>query len=190
MNSQQAERNLEMNSCCTLSAETIASDRHKAGEACCLITEKTMAPERAECPVSKTVSRRVQHRTVEHLVKPEKRALIEDVQYYFCAEPTCDVVYFPIHSSVSFTKNDMLVKVFSKDRGDDVSVCYCFDWTRARINEQIAASGKSTAAMEIAREIKAGRCLCDVKNPKGECCLGDVNRVVREAMLSHGGLAK
>ncbi|MGH2569125.1 MAG: putative iron-sulfur cluster-binding metallochaperone [Bacteroidota bacterium] len=173
-----------MNSCCTLPIETIASDQHKTEDACCLITEKTVAPDRAECPVSKTTSRKVQHRTVEHLVKPEKRALIADVQYYFCAEPTCNVVYFSTQDSTAFTKADILVKVFSKDSSDDVNVCYCFDWTRGKIKEQINKTGRSTASVEIAKEVKAGRCLCDVKNPKGECCLGDVNRVVKEAKFS------
>lgn len=127
-----------MNSCCVLPVETIAADQHKKGESCCLVTEQTSAPTRAECPVSKTSSRRVQHRTVEHLVKPEKRGLIADVQYYFCTESTCDVVYFSNQDATAFTKDDILVKVFSKDGGDDVNVCYCFDWTRAyqRANQQ------------------------------------------------------
>jgi hypothetical protein len=38
--------------------------------------------------------------------------------------------------------------------------------------------------MEIAREIKAGNCACDIKNPKGECCLGDINLFVKE-VLAH-----
>lgn len=173
-----------MNSCCSLPVEVIAADLHKSGDACCLVTEQTAAPAKAECPVSRTPSKKVQHRTVEHLVKPEKRALIANVQYYFCAELSCDVVYFSPEESVVFTKSDILVKVFSKDSGEDVNVCYCFDWTRARIKEQINKTGRSTASVEIAKEVKAGRCLCDVKNPKGECCLGDVNRVVKEALSS------
>jgi hypothetical protein len=171
-----------MNSCCTLPIETIASDQHKPDDTCCLVTEQTNAPARAECPVSKTSSRRVQHRTVEHLVNAEKRGLIADVQYYFCADPACDVVYFSNQDAAPFTKDDLLVKVFAKDRGDDVNACYCYDWTRARIKEQIARMGKSTASLEIAKEVKAGRCLCDVKNPKGVCCLGDVNTFAKSVI--------
>ncbi|MGH7454108.1 MAG: hypothetical protein ACRENG_22335, partial [bacterium] len=75
-------------------------------------------------------------------------------------------------------------KVFAKDRGDEVPACYCFDWTRRRIKNEIENTGKSTASMQIAKEVKAGNCACDIKNPKGECCLGDVNLVVKDALLA------
>ena len=173
-----------MNSCCTLPVETIASDKHKVKDECCLVTEKTEAPPKAKCPISGTLSRKVQHRTVEHLVKAERLSTIQNVQYYYCTEPTCSIVYFSNEAVLTFTKDDIAIKVFTKDRGDDVNVCYCFDWTRGRIKDQIERTGRSTAAVEIAREIKAGNCVCDIKNPKGECCLGDVNAVVKEAMKS------
>lgn len=172
-----------MNSCCTQPVEVIAADQHH-GESCCLVEEKTHAPARAACPVSGTLSRQVQRRTLEHLLKPEKIDSIQKVQYYYCKEPACNVVYFSNENAPFFAIDDLKVKVFAKDGGDDVPVCYCFDWTRGRIKQQLSATGSSTAALEIAREIKAGRCACDIKNPKGECCLGDVNLVVKETMLA------
>ena len=177
-----------MNSCCTQPVEVIAADQHHA-ESCCLITEKTPAPAKAECPISKTLSRKIQRRTLEHLLKPEKIDSIQNVQYYYCREPTCNVVYFSNENAPFFSIDEVAVKVFAKDRGDNVPVCYCFDWTRARIKQQIKETrkglppGRSTAALEIARAIKAGQCACDLKNPKGECCLGDVNSFVKELML-------
>ncbi|NUM78748.1 copper chaperone Copz family protein [candidate division KSB1 bacterium] len=174
-----------MNSCCTKPLEAIAAGQHKSGEDCCLVVEKTAAPARAACPVSGTLSRKVQHRTLEHLLKPEKLGFLLEVQYYYCKESTCNVVYFSNEDGPFFTTNDVAVKVFVKDQGDDVPVCYCFNWTRARIKQEIRESGKSTAAVEIAREIKAGTCACDIKNPKGECCLGEVNSFVKEIAFPH-----
>lgn len=174
----------EMNSCCTQRLEVIAADQHHDSESCCLVTEKTPAPARAKCPVSVTPSRKVLRRTLEHLLRPEMIGGIRDVQYYYCKEPTCKVVYFSNENMPFFSVDDVNARVFVKDQADDVSVCYCFDWTRARIKQQIRETGKSTAAIEIAREIKAGNCACDTKNPKGECCLGDVNAVVKEALLA------
>ena len=171
-----------MNSCCAQPLEVIAADQHHGEESCCLITEKTPAPARAECPVSGTPSRKVQRRTLEHLLKPEKIDSIQHVQYYCCTEPVCSVVYFSNENVLLFTTDDVAVKVFVKDQGKEVPVCYCFEWTRARIKQQIKETGKSTAALEIAREIKAGTCACDIKNPKGECCLGDVNTFVKEVL--------
>lgn len=168
-----------MNSCCVNSIEVIAEDKHKDDEQCCLVTDVTPAPPRAECPVSKTLSRKVQRRTLEHLLKPEKIGTIQNVQYYYCTDPNCTVVYFSNETVPYFTVDDVSVKVLPKDKGDDVNVCYCFNWTRARINEGIASTGKSTASLRIAEEVKAGNCACDIKNPKGECCLGDVNSFLK-----------
>lgn len=173
-----------MHSCCNQPIETIAADKHKVDDACCLVTETSPAPARANCPVSHTLSRKVQHRTVEHLVKPERRSEIQNAQYYYCTDPNCSVVYFSDETVPFFSKDDILVKVFVKDKGDDVNVCYCFDWSRGRIKQQIGETGKSTASTEIAREVQAGRCMCDIKNPKGECCLGDINMTLKEALRS------
>jgi hypothetical protein len=170
-----------MSSCCVLPVEVIAADQHKTGDECCLVTEKTPAPARTECPISKTLSRKVQRRTLEHLLKPENVGSMQKVQYYYCTDQACRVVYFSNENVPYYTVDDVKVKVFAKDTGNDVHVCYCFDWTRGRIKEQSAETGKSTAALEIAREVKAGNCACDIKNPKGECCLGDVNLVVKES---------
>ena len=173
-----------MHSCCNQPIETIAANQHKMGDTCCLVTETSTAPVKASCPSSGTLSRKVQHRTVEHLVKPEKRLEIRNVQYYYCTDPNCSVVYFSNGEVPFFSKDDIIVKVFAKDNGDNVNVCYCFDWFRGRIKQQIIDTGRSTASMEIAQEVKAGRCMCDIKNPKGECCLGDVNLVVKDVTLS------
>ncbi len=170
-----------MNSCCTQPVAVIAADQHH-GENCCLVEEKTPTPARAECPVSGTLSRKVQRRTLEHLLKPEKLGALREVQYYYCKEPACTVVYFSNEDVPFFSIDDVAVKVFAKDQGDEVPVCYCFDWTRGRIKQQIRELGQSTAAVEIAREIKAGHCMCDIKNPKGECCLGEVNAFVKEVV--------
>lgn len=171
-----------MNSCRTQPLEAIAADQHRSDESCCLVTERMPAPASAECPVSGTLSRKVQRRTLENLLKPEKIGSMRNAQYYYCKEASCNVVYFSNENLPFFTTDDVAVKVFAKDQGDDVPACYCFNWTRTRIRQQIRETDRSTAALEIAREIKAGRCACDVKNPKGECCLGDVNFVVKEAM--------
>lgn len=46
--------------------------------------------------------------------------------------------------------------------------------TRAEIQK-----GDSTAQQIIMQEVKAGRCACEVKNPAGTCCLGDVTRAAQ-----------
>lgn len=126
-----------MNACCPEPVEVIAADQHQSGDDCRLVTKTMPAPSRAACPVSGTLSRKVRHRTLEHLLNPPQRGAIREAQYYFCTEPMCDVVYFSNEETPAFSIADLAVRVFAKDCGDEVPVCYCFDWTRARISREI-----------------------------------------------------
>lgn len=143
-----------------------------------LVVTDSAAPRTAPCIGCTTPSRAVHRRTLEHLVKPVKAATIQDVQYYYCSNSHCEVVYFSNENVPVFTVEDVKVRVFAKDLGENVAVCYCFDWTRARIKNELIQTGHSTAPANIAREIEAGNCACDVRNPKGECCLGDVRSFI------------
>ncbi len=170
-----------MNECCTLPVEKIMANEHKPDGVCCLISEVTEAPPRADCPESGTSSRKIQHRTIEHLVKPELVAQILASQYYYCAAPDCPVVYFSPDGARKFTTEDLQVAVLAKDPGKDVNVCYCYDWTRGRIEDEIRETGVSTASRKVAEKVGASLCECDIKNPKGTCCLRDLDTYVREA---------
>lgn len=148
---------------------------------CAIAPEIIGAPVKADCPLSGTQSHRVLHETLENLIVPDKRDLIsKDIQYYFCSDLNCPVVYFSNDKLPLFEKSDLILKVYSKDNGEDVNVCYCFDWTRKRLSDQIKTTGSSTAFNEITEEVKAGNCVCESKNPKGVCCLGDIQKYIKE----------
>jgi CopZ-like zinc binding protein len=104
-------------------------------------------------------------------------------QYYFCAARGCDVVYFSVDPQAPiFRRGDLLVRVGAKEESDSIPVCYCFGFTRKDIENEIAAKGRSTVAERISAEVSRGNCACEVKNPSGKCCLGDVTRIVRDHM--------
>jgi hypothetical protein len=97
----------------------------------------------------------------------------------FCAGANCPVVYFD--RGVVFREADLVVRVHAKHPDDDdVPICYCFRITPATLERQIAIGGRSTARDEIAALVRAGRCACEVKNPKGTCCLGDLARAEQQ----------
>lgn len=98
----------------------------------------------------------------------------------YCATARCDVVYFEHEAGVVFRERDVVVPLHAKQPdNEDVPVCYCFGHTPRSIRDEIEATGSSTATAVITTEVKAGRCACEVRNPKGSCCLGDVARVER-----------
>lgn len=95
----------------------------------------------------------------------------------FCATESCLVVYFDRHAGVTFGEADLTVRVHAKHPADDdVPVCYCFDISR----RSLALTPAETREM-VTGEVKAGHCACEVRNPKGTCCLGDLRRLEEEA---------
>jgi NAD(P)H-nitrite reductase large subunit len=108
-------------------------------------------------------------------------------QYYFCEARDCDVVYFASDAQAPiFRRQDLLVRVGAKAEADPIQICYCFGFTRQDIEKEIAETGRSTVPDRIAAEVKAGNCACELKNPSGKCCLGDVTRVVRDSLRGVG----
>ena len=61
---------------------------------------------------------------------------------------------------------------------DPIPLCYCFGFDESHLREEISKTGSTTVPERISRLIREGLCSCDVRNPSGKCCLGDVNRAV------------
>ena len=148
---------------------------------CCSVNGKSAAaPAVMACPVNGARSKRVGMLTVRSLVRHLPLGMT-DAQYYFCEGPGCDVVYFPSNLQAPiFRRVDLLVRVGAKETESPIPLCYCFGFTRKDIQDEIAEKGRSTIADRITAEVKAGNCACEVKNPSGKCCLGDVTRAVHD----------
>ena len=154
---------------------------------CCSANTKTCtAPAVMACPVNGARSKQVDMLTVKSLVRHLPLGM-PNTQYYFCNAPGCDAVYFPLDTQAPlFRREDLVVRVGAKEIEDPLPVCYCFGFTRQDIWEEIRGTGKSTVAERIAAEVEAGRCACEVKNPSGKCCLGDVTRAARDRLNQKG----
>jgi hypothetical protein len=152
---------------------------------CCSVDARTgTAPAVMACPVNGTRSKHVDMLTVKSLVR-QLPLRMPNTQYYFCEAPDCDVVYFPFDAQApTFRREHLLVRVGAKEKTDPIPVCYCFGFTRKDIQDEIVETGHSKVAERITQEVKAGNCACEVKNPSGKCCLGDVARVMQDSMRS------
>lgn len=136
----------------------------------------------AQCPECGELGKTVQRITLGALLKPEKRPQIpRQEEFCFCRNATCDVVYF-ISDRVFFRKNDLNILVGLKEpQNPRVPVCYCFGWTPEKIQAEIKSTGKTTAIDQIKTQVQAGNCYCEITNPQGSCCLGNVSKAVKEA---------
>lgn len=117
----------------------------------------------------------VDRTTIDALLKPESLSQVSGSQYMFCASPNCPVVYYAADGT-QFKKEQIRVRVGFKETEDPIPLCYCFDVTECMIREEIQRTGRSTAESRIRAEVKAGTCRCEVENPSGRCCLGEVIR--------------
>ncbi len=111
------------------------------------------------------------------------------VEYRFCRTPDCPTVYYSADGEQQFGEDDIREQVYQKHpASDDVLVCYCFVYSPATIRAELSQTGHSSAVESITAGIQAGQCACDIRNPQGSCCLGNVRAVVeRGAARQHSG---
>lgn len=131
------------------------------------------------CPGCGTVGRKIDTITPKALLTSAALRCGIPGEPRFCANVTCDIVYFG--DEVFFTTADLVIEVFAKTSRASVPVCYCFGYTPAMIGREVAQTGSSSARQMIIAEVQARHCACEVRNPKGSCCLGDVAIVERRA---------
>lgn len=142
------------------------------GEPCC------QPPASAcPCPVCGQSAKSVPALTLEQHVPTQLRAKLGNVAS-FCANPSCEVVYCA-PSGATVRVGETVLPVTVKDSGDEVHVCYCFDFKRADIRRELEASGKTEIPDRIRNGIKDGLCDCERKNPQGSCCLGNVAAAIK-----------
>ena len=134
------------------------------------------------CPRCGEKGKTVSLATVGAMAKTEvEAAKLIAQEYKLCPNRDCPVVYYT--EEVQIEKRELRVPVNFKERNYEGPVCYCFNHTVASIRAEVQTKGYSTAQGTITQEVKAGRCACEVKNPAGTCCLGDVTRAVRAVMV-------
>jgi hypothetical protein len=146
---------------------------------CCSVAQTEPTAER--CPHCAEKGKAVSLATVGSMVKKTVAAeKLSRARYWLCRNVGCPVVYFA--SAIAIEKSELRVLVNFKENDYDGPVCYCFDHTVSSIRAEIQSTGRSTAQGVITKEVQAGRCACEVKNPAGTCCLGDITRTAQAVM--------
>jgi hypothetical protein len=106
-------------------------------------------------------------------------------EFRFCPDAGCDVVYFTADGQ-RFTTADVRVPVWQKLPFGNRPICYCFGESETSMRSDVA-NGEGARVIERVREhIAAERCVCEVRNPRGACCLGDVMAAIKRIEASAG----
>lgn len=133
------------------------------------------------CPSSGGPGLSVDAVAVKALLTVEALRRFEPGEYRFCPDAQCDTVYFDT-ASRTFTCADLRVPVWQKEPPGARLYCYCFGENEAAIRAEIARAARSFAVERVTAHIRAGRCACEVRNPRGTCCLGDLVQAVKRLL--------
>ena len=136
-------------------------------ESCCSIP--AVEGNAARCPASGYEGKPVDWTTVAALTSgpvPSRQ------DFRLCRDPECEVVYYGSAGTVLRT-GDLNVQPGFKE-GSGGLVCYCFLHREADVARELAERGTTGIFDSIKRQVKAGNCACEVRNPSGKCCLGEV----------------
>jgi hypothetical protein len=151
-------------------------------QCCCPVPADTQ-PNTSVCPASGTAGAPVDLMTVKALLTTDALSRLRVIDHRFCSEPSCDVVYFDA-SGGCYRRGDIRVPVWQKEPFGARLVCYCFGETEATIRQEIETTGSSRAVDRVREHIAAKRCACEVRNPRGACCLGDLIAAVKRVDAS------
>jgi len=134
---------------------------------------------KAACPTNQQVGKAIDTLTLKALLAlPLTQVAHND--YRFCPDPNCSTVYYSTDGEQLFTESDLRERVYQKHPdADEYLVCYCFQHTVGSIRKEFAKTGSSSVIDQITSGIQAGQCACDIRNPQGDCCLGNVRQVVK-----------
>jgi hypothetical protein len=151
------------------------------GNDCCTPQPKG----KTACPICSEWAKGVLGKTLEHLLTDEAKSTLTCLDgFYFCKTPSCEVVYF--RDKELLTQKDINVVVGHKDGASPATVCYCFEWSKEKIKAELQDSGESTATEDIKHKMDTLGCSCEILNPSGGCCLGDVGKAVKDIKEEFG----
>jgi len=145
-------------------------------EDCCTVKPGPQ-PAPTHCPQCGKPGKAVDRITLKALLRPAALMRLSAPEHRFCPTPGCPVVYFGLGEI--FDKEEILVPVFQKETRGARTVCYCFAITASDVHRELVETGRVTASDRVTALVKAERCACEVKNPQGNCCLGNLAAVAR-----------
>ncbi|SOC22049.1 hypothetical protein SAMN05880501_113118 [Ureibacillus xyleni] len=132
------------------------------------------------CPSCNNKAKIVKLITLKSLLKPSALEIINaNENHYFCSTKDCEIVYFDTNNK-KYLVTDIKVAVHQKDILDTTPICYCFHWTKEKIKSYFEQGLLPHPLEHIRENIKENRCGCEVNNPQGSCCLGNVTKYIKE----------
>ena len=150
-------------------------DNKSEGNNCCTPQPKG----KVECPSCNIKAKGVLGKTLNALLKEETKLSLECLDgFYYCKTSSCKTIYFK--KDKVLTQKDIDIVVGLKDGASSATVCYCFNWTKKKIKEELMHTNNTIALDDIKEKMNTIGCSCEVLNPSGGCCLADVSKAIKD----------
>lgn len=132
----------------------------------CCSSSPIEKPKKYSCPINGKEYKTVSIKTIQHQIKQPWHWQAKEQAYFFCDDPTCDVVYFGEDKSI-IKKSALRSRIGIKEGKVDSTICYCFD-----VCNEDYQNNKSIKEY-VTEQTKNKTCDCEIRNPSGKCCLKD-----------------
>ncbi len=153
-------------------------------DSCCTLPNAEAGTTGADlCPTCSQKGKPVGAETINALARPELQPAGGFPDGYVCTNPDDPTLYFFPGDSPSLSRDDVTVRVGFKAAEPPQLVCYCFEHTREDIQGEYRRQGESRIEASIREQVVQGACSCEVKNPTGRCCLGEVRAAYKELAI-------
>lgn len=131
------------------------------------------------CPHCHKKGKGVNGQTIKSLLAVSLREIDEEAGYFFCGTQSCPIVYFAGDGQKIFNREHIRVPVYQKEPDNPaILICYCFQYSVEDIKHARAEEGQAIIE-DINQGIRAGQCACDLRNPQGSCCLGNISKMLK-----------
>ncbi|MBC8346214.1 MAG: hypothetical protein ISR82_05270 [Candidatus Marinimicrobia bacterium] len=146
---------------------------------CCSETNSDQSFGKQVCQTCGEKGKKVELATIRSLTRRDHPLYAELKSGFICTNPDDNTVYYSEENDIIIYHNDLVTSFHLKNPDDKQNLCYCFQHSRRAIKEDITKNGHSRIELSIREKVKQGACTCEVSNPKGKCCLGDVSGFVK-----------
>lgn len=143
---------------------------------CCTILSEKDVRRNGFCPTCGIKGLPVKAITIKALTSEQWSDYNKITDGFYCTNPEDSTVYYIPDNNLVINKLDLLVRVGLKEKVEPLLVCYCFQHTRSEIEQDFVKNNHSTIEDEIREKVRKDLCSCEILNPKGRCCLGDVRK--------------
>ncbi len=146
---------------------------------CCSVPNSDNFKNKHACPTCGEEGKGIPLITLRSLIRRDHPLYPSLKAGFLCPNENDNTVYFFDGHDDRITTKDLVTPYHLKDQDRYNNVCYCFQHSQKEIIDDYLNHGFSTIEKDVHKKVNDGVCTCEVSNPKGKCCLGEIRHVIK-----------